>query len=316
MTDPVGCSGGLAQTPCAPANFSSSSSPSPAAPEPAQLWALFERQAMLYTGGDSCSIPVELAEDLWKGLLFCLSFQKAAEAPNPALDVSPMDLLRICQQAVQRELEKTKGLFRLARRGTPLADNAFFRSTLRSFPAYFRWYDIRFFAHALPAEIDYPLARPVPENLQGVCYAQEYLRQLLTEMRFLACFEPGMVRKLLTAWLPLWPDLSVNLCEPVFTASLGLALLGDDPHTLVLGAPQLDALSARLKPLRPAKLDKLLAAGTAALCNHLELWDETTRGYLSGLLPDLATRVRHAGKNGWPHLFTCLVSDIPASGDL
>lgn len=260
------------------------------------LWDLLEGQVFAFTGGDSSSIPVDTAEELLASLLYTLSFGHTQEP-------DPKTRLKACQLQIYLQKERVQALFRQARCGTPFAGNAFFRQTLRELGAWLPRYDIRFFAHLPPAGIDYPLARPIREDVPGIAYAQAYLTRWLTEMRFAAAFAPADVRTLLGLWLPLWPQLCVNLCEPVFVCALGRTLLGLDPRPLLVSAEQQRALWDLLAKDSPSAMQDRLSRGTLQLCNQLEVWEEEPRRYFTSLVSDLVPRLRHGDQDGWRHIF-------------
>jgi hypothetical protein len=73
----------------------------------------------------------------------------------------------------------------------------------------------------VPCDIDYQLCRPVPEDLLGVEYVNEYLRRVVLENDFLRRFPKEPVIKLLENYCPDYRGLLINLYEPVATNALG-----------------------------------------------------------------------------------------------
>lgn len=251
------------------------------------------RQSALYTGGESSSVPVERAEELLESLLFTFRFGEEAGA---GAALPPDERLRSCQRALWGRVERAKGLFRLAKMASPLRDNAFFCFSLNELETFFKWYDLRFFAHALPACPNYPLALPPPETPGGICYIGESLRRLVIEMRFVTCFSPAQLRALWSAWQPEYRDLCLNLCEPLFLQALGLALLGAEVRPLSMGPAHREALLALLRELPPGKMESRLLSATERLCNLLELWDAPVRSYLRAIAKNFLPRLPGAIK--------------------
>jgi len=56
----------------------------------------------------------------------------------------------------------------------------FYKDTLTNIDFFFKRYDYHFFAHEIP-DIFYQLNQPVPQELQGIEYVNEYLSRLLKE---------------------------------------------------------------------------------------------------------------------------------------
>lgn len=268
---------------------------------PAEVqWGILEEQVLRYTAGDSSSVPVELAEELLQSVNFTLKFG-LSHGISPALP--PREILALAQRRLLVEKEKAKALYHIARCGTPLLGNAYFRQTLSEINGWLTHYDIRFFAHLPPSGIDYPLLLAVSEKMQGVDYTLAYLRQLLAETQLVACFPPGHTRQLLAAWLAEWPELCVNLCEPVLLCGLGRVLLGEDPHTLSITAEGQRRLWRLLRQEHPDKLEGVLSSGLPQLLNQLEVWQQPVRGYFHRYLPTLLPRLKSADSTGWQSLF-------------
>lgn len=152
--------------------------------------------------------------------------------------------------------------------------------TLNSLKYFPTRYDLRFFAQEIPCDIDYQLSQPVPEILRGVDYVNEWLRRLCLEQDFLGRFEPALVRAVLKRSCPDYRGLLINLYEPITINTLGLALLGDDPHSLSISSPQRQRLETRFANLPAPEWDSIFTAGALALCDALNICSEPLRRYV------------------------------------
>lgn len=241
------------------------------------LWPLLERQALLYTGGDSTSLPYEMIQRLLESVLFCI---KTATAAGEAGD-DPAALLLAGQRLLWKEVERGKALHRALCRGGAQPRSEILKETLDGIGHFFKWYDLRFFAHENPAMIDYPLCVPVDEGLLGIEFIVDYLQRMTWESRFQRCFPPKQVEALLNAHRPGWKELPYNLCEPLFGAALGKALRqGGTPHTAAL-----------------------LHREAAKICNGLRLWDTGLRGYFATYAKTLQPILASADEEGLSKLF-------------
>lgn len=272
----------------------------------AGLWPLLERQALLYTGGDSSSLPLETAARLFESLLFCLEVAREAGCPGE----DPATLLRAGQRALTREAEAGRALLRRVAATAP-SGSASLDATLAGIGHFFRWYDIRFFAHEIPADIDYPLCLPVEEGLRGIRYIGEYLGRLGWENRLLGCFAPDERNRLLDGCRPGWRETLHNLCAPVFASVLGSALVGGalaegDALSLTAAPGRREALEKLFAGRDPEAARELLARGAARACNGLRLWDPGLRGYFADYARTLAPLACAADGEGRANLFPAL----------
>lgn len=137
-------------------------------------------------------------------------------------------------------------------------------------------------------------------------YVNEWLRRLCLEQAFLDCFDPVLIRAVLEQSCPDYRNLLINLYEPVAVNALGLAILGDDPHTLSIPASRRQELENQLAGLSRETLADTLSAGAAALCSALELPPALLR-YTQTTAQNLLPRLRAALQGGTTaHLFLSL----------
>ena len=137
-------------------------------------------------------------------------------------------------------------------------------------------------------------------------YVNEWLRRLCLEQAFLNCFDPVLIRAVLEQSGPDYRNLLINLYEPVAVNALGLAILGDDPHTLSIPASRRQELENRLAGLSREALADTLSAGAATLCFALELPPALLR-YTQITVQNLLPRLRAALQGGTTaHLFLSL----------
>ena len=200
----------------------------------ARMFTLLSKQVRLRTQGDHSSLREEDAAELLDSLLFTLRYQLYLQGlPLRTLLTADLNaLLRDGQAALQTCVDGARALY-----GEALADVKSFGSrslsdTLKGIGLFFRAYDLRLYAHRIPAEIDYQLCLPVAEGLRGALYIKAYLERLLTENKLVTRFAPERVSALLFRVLPDYRELLINLCEPVAANAVGLALLRCDLQPL------------------------------------------------------------------------------------
>lgn len=237
----------------------------------ARLWELLRLQTERYTMGRSTSVHSETAQALLRSLCFSLDQLRRTDPVRDLLTGPPEELLREAAEAVRRQAAKARLQYQRACRCQYQEESLALQETLRGIGSFFRMYDPRFFAAELPCDIDYQLARPVPDCLHGVDYIRAYLDRLLTEDAILRRFHPGAVRRLLEAACPGHRELLVNLYEPVAAAALGVTLTERDLFTLDITAAGQAALTGLLGPLPSKERKRLLLRAGETLARRLEL---------------------------------------------
>ena len=199
-----------------------------------KLLELLARRTALYTMGESSSIPRETAEELLRSLCYTLRIGEDA-APERLRELLDGDLSQAYEKGVRLlEIKREVGrrLWQAVCLSASGLKNCSLEDTLVSIGGFWKRYDLRFFPHKIPCDIDYPLCQPVPEALMGVDYVNEYLRRLLLECQFLCRLDAGLCDALLKSICPDYRWLVLNLYEPVAVNAIGLALAGGDIRDL------------------------------------------------------------------------------------
>lgn len=279
----------------------------------AKLWRLLAERTARYTMNESSSVRAETAGELLTSICFLigLSLRKSGLAKLPP-DADFGYLFAQGIQAAEEEIERGKRLWEAACLGAPAVQNIAYRDTLKSIGGFWKRYDHRFFAHRIPCDIDYPLCRAVPETLFGVAYINEYLRRVIQENAFLRCFAPELAERLLERDCPGYRGLLVNLCEPVLTNAVGLALLGGDVPALDIADDDRACLAALFRALPEEQARAALREAAAGLCRAPALRDEGAQAYLAQTAEDLYPRLMVALPGG--HLDGVFLSLMPPRG--
>lgn len=247
-----------------------------------KLLGLLARRAALYTGGDSSSVRVETARALLEGVAFCLElvFAEDGGTLKSLLTGDAEALLARGQALCARKTARGRALYARACQTVPELGSVALGDTLSGIGGFFRRYDQRFFAQEIPCMIDYPLALPMDEGLQGVSYVNEYLRRLLMEHAFLSRFAPEKIARLLARALGDYRELPLNLFAPVCANVVGLALLGEDLRALDIPLPALGQLETLFREAPAEAAKRLLAEGAGRACAALGLREPTLTAYV------------------------------------
>jgi len=259
----------------------------------AKLWTLLKKQVRLQTQGDHTSLREEDAAELLRSLLFSLqvALRRDGQPMSALLTTDLGALLKQAQRILQTELHTAGTLYAIALRSVNTFGSLSLADTLAGLGEFFKRYDFRLHAQDIPASIDYPLCRPVPETLQGVLYIREYLERLLTENKLLTCFEPQCVEALLHRASPDYRGLLQNLYEPVAANATGLALLGADVTPLAVTRAQAAQIYRELSVLPEVDAKAKLTGAARAACGALTLSGESSAAYLAETAETLVPRI-------------------------
>ena len=238
-----------------------------------KLWQLVSYQSQRYTMGDSSSLRIETAEELFTSICFLLQlYQRETRTPwKKLLDSDFKELLKESHSLVKARITQAKSLYRDAQQSLPKVKNDFLEDTLNNISLFFRKYDVQLFAHQIPCMIDYPLACPIPETLYGIEYILRYLQQLLIENHFLQRFSGRDLNGLLSVYMPDYESSLINLYEPTVINSLGRCLLTQGSHPLNISDQEKLLLQQRLQYLSSAELQDLSVVSAEALASTLSL---------------------------------------------
>lgn len=273
-----------------------------------ELWQLLSEQSRLFTSGDSSSVPEDTARDLLQSILFTLD---TALPHCPHSEKSSLsELLKEGQKQLAKEVEDAKALLCQVQSTVPPADNIAYKDTLLALEGFFQYYDLRCMAHHIPCMIDYQLAQPVKQSLQGIGFIGQYLHRLLMENLFCQAFSPQHMRALLSVYCLDYKRLLINLFDPLFVNSAGLCLLGKDPRELHISETDRDILLALFRSDKGRDAEAaLVSAVPRELCHTLDISQEqrpALEAYLSLCGGELAGRARllaHSAGGTFDQLF-------------
>jgi hypothetical protein len=275
--------------------------PEDAAALEAKLWKLMGEQTERYTMGDSSSVRVELAEGLLRSV--CYTLRVCMEEGDCTLSdiLGKEDLLPFLRRGwclIEKKVEIGKKMLLLAVQTSPKSGSISYRDTINGLGNFFKRYDLRFFAHEIPADIDYPLCRPVPDGLSGICYINEYLRCLIIENRFMGCFDTDTAKSLLKRFCPDYRKLLINLYEPLAANAIGSALIDSDVRGLYITMEDVRMLNKLLSGKTNEQMEALLENAAKRVCALLDIQDNFSQNYLCQTAVDLRPRIGAALASG------------------
>lgn len=145
-----------------------------------KLWQLLAKQTERYCMGDSTSIPVETAQELFASLCFTLCFEMETSGlcARDLLEEDFWQILKKGQKHLREKVAKAKTRWENAETLAALAGEHQILEELHLLVAFFQRYDLYFFAHRTPWEMGIPLIGPAAEEGRGILYVEMYLKTL------------------------------------------------------------------------------------------------------------------------------------------
>lgn len=261
-----------------------------------RLWALLGKQTEKYTMGDSTSVTVETAQELFASLWYTitLTMDETHTAYGRLLSEELMPFVKQGQTILQEKLEAAKRLWETVCCTAPEIQNTFFTDTLRGIGDYLRRYDLYFFAHQKPLCVDYPLLNPPSETMHGLTYTEQYLKCMLAENLLIRGFEKDAVICVLQTAAPDYREYYLNLCERPITNALGLAIIRKNVRTLRLGHEEQAEILEMMQNRSCEKQREFLHAAALSICDQMGITDKWMLDYVTSFSDTLLPRIEAA----------------------
>lgn len=264
----------------------------------AQLASLLAERAQRFTGFENSSLWTETAERLLQSVCYTLGVALKGQ-PDIAggialLEKTPLqELFETGQTYLSRRISAAWRLYKKVLQTRIPTSLLAYNDTLDGIRAFFSSYDPELFAQDAGGSIDYPLLLACPET-GGVTFLYEYLRRLLLENRFCACFPPEAVVSVLRAHSPGYRELLLNISRHVLQNALGCVLAGRDVRALRLTDADRKTIATRLRPLSASGTAQLLQHAARAVCGALPHAGEALLCYISEAAWALVPHIAHA----------------------
>ncbi|HIW75562.1 MULTISPECIES: DUF6179 domain-containing protein [Gordonibacter] len=230
------------------------------------------KQVSLFTLGESTSLPEYDAHRLLASTCFVLGIDPDdpdEEAVCAVVEQGAEAVFARNLAYLEAETRRAGELWKETCLAVPLLESIALKDTLESLRAFPARYQPRFFAHEIPADIDYPLSCPVPESTKGVNYVTAYLEQLKAECLFMQVFDRARCHAVLRAVHPQYGELILNLFEPVVATAVGCALAGCSVRNLTLSDDDRARIKSLLREASPRHMKNFLDEAALTACDQL-----------------------------------------------
>lgn len=263
------------------------------------LWELLKGQSEKYNGIDSCSMPLEKAQGLAASLVYTLSLaaQEDGLSTEALLQRDFYELMKRGQEILENKRKEVFEQWNELCLEAPEIPNVYYVSTMKELGMFFKRYEIYYDAHQIPCSIDYPLLNPIPDEIKGISFIEEYIRRIKIENQLINSFHFETVIAHLQKVIPDIREDYINLCEPVLTSAIGRTILGRGLSSLEISKEDITQLDEQFKEKTAEELFIIITKSVQALCKEIG-FDERQISYFDKLIRSLATRIEIAVKTG------------------
>lgn len=262
-----------------------------------KLWELLKIQAHKYNGIDSTSMTIEKAQDILESMLYTIGM--AMKNGTTKEEILRGDLSCVIERgrAVLKEKQKAiKVEWKLLCQDLPRIKNVYYLTTIKSLGDFFERYDIYYQAHDIPCDIDYWPLCPISEDIKGISFIEEYIHRLQMESDFLNYFEMDDLTGLYKAYVPDYADCLFNLCEPVLTNALGLAIAGEDIRNVNISEECRERIFQILDGKTADEIQSVIGQAVLFVCRKTGLTEKREVDYFAEAAAEIAVRVSHVSR--------------------
>lgn len=262
------------------------------------LLLLLAAQSDIWSGGESSSIPTEKAQDIMASIVLVVGIQLKSY-PTPELAVAALKskslrmLFESGMKLVRRKMLVSQLLQKRITDNLLDTPNVFYRSTIvGGINGFFKLYRPQFAAQEIHITADYPLLAGRPD-CDGIEFIEQYLRCMEAENAFCILFAPQDIHHLLCGLTRDYPNIPLNIFEPVLLSALGLVMLYHAPERLDLTINDISLLHHQFSGQSEKEIMNRLEKSLIQLDRYMDL-PNTSIQYVALCIPKLAVTIRNA----------------------
>lgn len=256
------------------------------------------------TDGESSSVMTETANELMMSMLFnidayLIGLGSIDAAVNAMLDTPAIELYYRGQRRLKLYICEATGLLVKVKRSRLSLPNVYYNETIdHSLMSALKSYDIRFGAHKVDGDIDYPLA--VQSNsLRGIHYLRGYLLSLLYENTFCREYGAEEISKLYALFCDRhkypYSEPRVNIYSIVFINAVFNEYMRKEPGVLSISEDECEVMEELLNSMNNEERRNALTGIAAKLIGGNTIYNIRTA---SRFMPEMLNAVRkHTLKN-------------------
>lgn len=196
-----------------------------------------------YTGCDSSSVRIEVAEELMKSIVFTVDiWLRDIREPDDALaaitEIGISEGYKIGLEKLKTMVKATRMFYSIVLNNNISTENYIYNSTIvGGIAGFFKLYNPEYGAHKIHITADYPVCF-FPEGWQGIEFIRLYLQSIHYENQFMRMFDNTATRQCFALHAinnnENVRDVYGNLYEAVLSAALACVAAGEDVSELKL----------------------------------------------------------------------------------
>jgi hypothetical protein len=261
------------------------------------FWSLLEIRVKRYTMGESSSIPVEKAQDIYESICFCIGvYLKSSENYNEATkqlkETDIQSLFEKGQLEVKRKMAIGQKLYSMAISSKINIQNDSYNDTLKEIKTFFQKYDYNFMAHEIPCSIDYQLCIPIEDTYKGIEYINEYLRRIIIENEFCNRFDEKNIISLLKVYCPNYIEQLINIYDPILTNAIGRAIVGGNITNLNITALDRIKIETYFFDWTEEEATLQLIKAVNKICHRMAIKNIASKEYMLNSVKELYARIK------------------------
>lgn len=261
-----------------------------------ELYAIISELTKKYTGGDSTSVPYEVAEQLAEAVCYCIDEIWDHHGGLVPGNQEVRGVYEAGRQKVLHKVVEGQQLYSEIMKDFDAYGNRTLRETITDgMPKFFLYYDADYNPQDHLLTLDYPILQPL-EELRGIDRILAYLTCIDLEQRFMKSFPRQYVLNVVRNYHQSYPVLIVNLPAILLRNLLAHLLLRHPLWKMELTSDDYENLAELIQRQGRDNLE-------LTLYHHLQTLTDPSKQlfqYLKSALPDIAAEFT----NGVQH--TCL----------
>lgn len=258
-----------------------------------------------YTGGESSSVRIEVAESIMKSNLYTIGiYLKSFPCPDDAVKIikekNISDIYNCGLNIIESKIKSTKDLYNMVLENILETDNYTYQSTVvDGIKGFFKIYNADFEAHEIHITADYPICNTI-ENLVGIEFIEKYLESIYYENEFCRCFSPDNIHHLFCGYDEHYRDLIFNLFEQILTCAIGCTLAKKQASNLQLNALGIEQIYFLLSEKSKSETEIIIIDAYQKLMNELAITSFALKKYIEKAIPNITFNMWNAIKLNKP----------------
>ncbi|NLK95786.1 MAG: hypothetical protein GX275_11485 [Clostridiales bacterium] len=263
---------------------------------------ILKEKVSSFTGGNSSSVPSEVAENILKSVLFTIGIElKSFINPDDALkEIIEKDLLKVYnhgREKLELMIKDAKRNYRNLLINKLDSENITYNETINyGIQGFFKLYNPEYSAHEIHITADYPVINNI-DNLLGIEFISKYIKSIYLENKFCNYFNTSDIHYLLLGYEKEYKNLIINIFEIVITNALGCVLLKKNPMRLNINGRENELLYKSLLKDSKEEVNSKVLSSWKELISILKIEDKDLIFYVEKAIPYIADNIYVSVKN-------------------